>query len=108
MKTTLNEAKKLLTVQLSGDLTSTNAGELREHLATVLNADTDKPAPWRTLRLELSGAKMVDSVGLNLVVTLLRAVQRLNGKLQVTYTNPNVLRTFQFTRLDKHIELIQL
>ncbi len=108
MKISLNEARRLLTVQLPGDLTSTNAGELRDALASVLNADTDKPAPWSTLRLELAGAKMVDSVGLNLIVTLLRAVQRLNGKLQVIYTNPNVLRTFQFTRLDKHIELIKL
>ncbi len=108
MKTSLNEAKRLLTVQLPGDLISTNAAAVRENLADIINASTDKLPAWSTLRLELSGAKMVDSVGLNLVVTLLRAVQKLNGKMQVIYTNPNVLRTFQFTRLDQHMEMIKL
>jgi anti-anti-sigma factor len=107
MKLSLNEASRQLTVHLPGDLTSTNAAAVRETLSSVLNADTEKPALWHTLRLELAGAKMVDSVGLNLIVSLLRAVQRLNGRMQVVYSSPNVLRTLQFTRLDKHIELIK-
>ena len=44
--------------------------------------------------------------GFNLVVSLVRAAQRLPGKMQVIDTNPNVRRTFPFTRLDQPIELL--
>jgi len=96
------------TVAWSGDLTSTNAVNLRERLRNVLEPETGLNFDWHIFRLELNSARMVDSVGLNLVVSLLRAAQKSGRKMQVTYTNPNVLRTFQFTRLDQHIELIKV
>jgi len=49
---------------------------------------------------------MIDSVGLNFVVTILKAVQANKGKLEVVYANPNVHRTLLFTRLDKHATLV--
>ncbi len=106
MKTHLDEKLRVFTVALPGDLVSTNADQIRAQLGDVLDGDAAKKPAWDTLRLELNRAQMVDSVGLNLVVSLLRAVQRRPGKMQVTYTSPNVLRTFQFTRLDRHIELL--
>jgi anti-anti-sigma factor len=54
----------------------------------------------------VSTAKMIDSVGLNFVVTILKAVQANKGKLEVVYANPNVHRTLLFTRLDKHATLV--
>ena len=63
--------------------------------------------PWQTLRLEMFQAKMVDSVGLNLIVTILRATQKLQVRMQLAYQNPNVLRTLQFTRLDRHLDLVK-
>ncbi|MEY4916336.1 MAG: hypothetical protein RL616_249 [Verrucomicrobiota bacterium] len=107
MKTTLDEKNKLLTVWLSGDLTSTNADALRAKLTEVLEPTMGKPPGWQQLRLDLPAAKMVDSVGLNLVVTILRAVQKVGGKMSVRYRNPNVLRTFEFTRLVQHIEMVK-
>ena len=94
-------------VAWSGDLISTNAAALREQLRNVLEPAAGSSFEWHLIRLELNSARMVDSVGLNLVVSLLRAVQKADRKMQVTYTNPNVLRTFQFTRLDQQIELIK-
>lgn len=103
MKTAFDPEQKILLVQVPGDLVSTNADQLRAALATTLNSET--APPWDRLRLELLAAKMVDSVGLNLIVTLVRVAQKFDRKVQVTYTNPNILRTFQFTRLDQHVEL---
>lgn len=107
MKMILDEPQKMLTVQVPGDLVSTNTDALRTKLAGVLNAEPGKPVRWELLRLELPAAKMVDSMGLNLVVTILRAVQKAGGRMQVIYRNPNVLRTFQFTRLDQRIEMVK-
>ena len=92
----------------SGDLTSTNAAGLRARLQNILEPAAGQDLGWQILRLELNSTRMVDSVGLNLVVSILRAVQKSSRKMQVTYTNPNVLRTFQFTRLDQFIELIKV
>jgi len=50
---------------------------------------------------------MVDSVGLNLVVTVLKHVQKRGARMRVAYSALNVLRTFTFTRLDKHLELVK-
>ena len=96
------------TIAWSGDLTSTNAAALRERVRDFLDAAPGATVNWHTLRLELGTARMVDSVGLNLIVTILRAVQKAGRKMQVAYTNQNVFRTFQFTRLDQHIELIKI
>jgi len=51
---------------------------------------------------------MVDSVGLNLIVTLLKRVQQRGGRMQIAYSSPNIFRTFTFTRLDKHVELVKV
>jgi anti-anti-sigma factor len=104
MKTHLDPKTNVLTVTLSGDLTSTSAEQLRPPINTLL--DQPKPA-WSLFRLELTGAKMVDSVGLNLIVSILKLVQQRGAKMQIVCANTNVHRTFLFTRLDKQIELIK-
>lgn len=107
MKPLLDRDQQLLTVNVPGDLVSTNAEILRRALHEILDTEIPSP-PWRRLRLELAGAKMVDSMGLNLIVTILRAVQKTGGRMQITFSSPNVHRTFQFTRLDQHVELIKV
>lgn len=106
MKTQLDTANKIFHARVSGDLTSTNAGQVRTALADIINADNGKRADFDVLCLDLTEAKLLDSVGLNLVVTILRAVQRTGGRMQLRYKSPNVLRTLQFTRLNQHVELI--
>jgi anti-anti-sigma factor len=51
---------------------------------------------------------MIDSVGLNLVVSLLKTVQKRGATLQVATTDQNILRTLAFTRLDKQLELVKM
>lgn len=51
---------------------------------------------------------MVDSMGLNLIVTLLKDMQQRGSRMQVAYSNPNALRTLAFTRLDRHIEMLNI
>jgi anti-anti-sigma factor len=104
MSTSLDTENGTLTMTISGDLTSTTAGPLRADLAKLF---AEKSAsPWRIFRLDLSTAKMVDSVGLNFIVTILKAVQETKGKLEIVHGNPNVHRTLLFTRLDRHATLV--
>jgi anti-anti-sigma factor len=106
MKTHLDPRTSTLSVVINGDLVSTTAEQLRPEINKLIEDAAGKPVTWQTFRLDLSAAKMVDSVGLNFIVTLLKSVQKHGSKMQIIYANQNVHRTFLFTRLDKHLELI--
>jgi len=107
MKTNLDRNLGILTITLHCDLTSTTAEQLSPELMTMLAAPAKPEEDWRLFRLELATAKMVDSVGLNLLVGLVKTVQQRGAKMQILCSNPNVQRIFLFTRLDKHVELLK-
>ena|ERR1700761_3491487 len=108
MNTPTTPSERTLTLSVSGDLLSTNVGSLRESAAALLSETVDHHPEWNVLRLDLRTANMVDSAGLNFVVTLLKRVRARGSRLQIAYTSPNVNRTFIFTRLDQHIELVKV
>jgi anti-anti-sigma factor len=108
MKTHRDLATGTLIATLPGDLTSTTTEQLRTEFNALLDPLAQAKADWKTFRLELPAAKMVDSVGLNLIVSLLKMVRQHGAQMQIACGNPNVHRTFLFTRLDKHLELIKL
>jgi anti-anti-sigma factor len=108
MKTYLDPKTGILTVTLKGDLVSTAADQVRGQMTALLETPTSPDATWKLFRLDLVTAKMVDSVGLNFIITILKAVQKNGAKMQILYTNQNVHRTFLFTRLDQHIELVKI
>jgi anti-anti-sigma factor len=103
----LHSQYKLLTIVIPGDLTSTSVREFREEIDTALMVSPGTAAPWQIVALNLAAAKMVDSMGLNLIVKIYKTVQTAGGRMQVVYTSPNVHRTLIFTRLDHHVELIK-
>lgn len=103
MQHQLNAAERTLVVTLPGDLLSTNAEQTRTEVLGVLQS----AAPgWETFKLDLRAAKMVDSVGLNLIVAIYKETQKKRAKMAVVISNPNIQRTFLFTRLDKHLQVI--
>jgi anti-anti-sigma factor len=97
-----------LKLVVPGDLVSTNAETLRAEASALFASPAAVSQTWTKLRLELANAKMVDSVGLNLIVSLLKLVQKRGAKMQITYSSPNILRTLTFTRLDKQAELVKV
>jgi anti-anti-sigma factor len=107
MTSNLNPAEPVLTFRVSGDLISTSVEGLRKDAASFLDAADGPPPAWNILHLDLTAAKMVDSVGLNLVVALLKRAQKHGRRMRVTCGSANVVRTFAFTRLDQHVELVK-
>lgn len=100
-----NLDEKTFTLRVPGDLISTTVETLR-HETVDLFGTADAPPKWTTLVLDLTAAKMLDSAGLNLVVSLFKRVQLRGGRMQIRYSSPNILRILTFTRLDKHVELV--
>lgn len=107
MKHNLDIAAGTLTVAFPGDVLSTNVDSLRQETFALLEKSELKSANWKTLKLDLTAAKMVDSAGLNLIVSIIKSVKARGGNVRATVGNPNVYRTFIFTRLDKQLDLAQ-
>jgi anti-anti-sigma factor len=107
MKQKLDLATKTLSLALPGDVLSTNVEGLRQELSSILENPQVKTGDWNVLRLDLTAAKMVDSAGLNFIVSIIKMVKARGGTVRATVGNPNVYRTFIFTRLDKQLELAQ-
>ena len=107
MKSTLELNEESMTFRVNGDLISTTAEGLRNEVNELLKVNNDAPRKWNLFILDLTSAKMVDSVGLNLVVSMLKRVRMRGARMQVTYSSPNIMRTFTFTRLDKQIQMVQ-
>lgn len=96
-----------LTVVWPGDVLSSNVDTLRQGTQDLLDGNELKNAAWSVLRLDLTHAKMVDSAGLNLIVSIIKLARAKGAVVRATVGNPNVYRTFIFTRLDKQLELAQ-
>ena len=99
----LDTSVGILSVTIPGDILSTNADTLRDELFGLLESPEIKTGAWQILKLDLTTAQMVDSVGLNLIVSLIRAVKARQGTVEAAIRSANIHRTFMFTRLDRQI-----
>ena len=103
---TLNASDKTLLLTIPGDLLSTNTDQSKKEITAIIESAAVKSSGWTTLKLDLTAAKMIDSVGLNLVVSLYKEAKKNNAKTIAIISNPNIQRTFLFTRLDTHIQVV--
>jgi anti-anti-sigma factor len=92
--------------EVTGDILSTNAESLKTQLARELARPDIAPAAL--FELSLVRARMVDSVGLNLLVWLIKQLRDRQGRLRILLSDPNVQRTFEFTRLDRQAEVVRV
>ena len=106
MKHHLNPTDHSLTLIVPGDVLSTNAEQIRTEIFALFETAPVKAAEWTTLVLDLNAAKMIDSVGLNLLVGLFKEAKKRGAKTSALINSPNLQRTFAFTRLDVHIQVI--
>ena len=101
----VNPDSKVLTLRLAGNLTSGNTAS-SQAIVSVAQSAAAPDRPWRDVVLDLTDAHMIDSAGLNLLVSVLKATLRIGGKMQVTYRDPNIQRTLRFVGLDKRLEMV--
>lgn len=93
-----------LTISIPGDILSTNAEDLRTRIFADLKQIEGTP---RLVEVDLSRASMVDSVGLNLLVSVIKHVKTRSGSVRFVVGNNNVERTLRFTRLDSQAEIVR-
>lgn len=88
-----------------GDVLSTTAEDLRNSLDQVLQKPAALAGSFQYFDADLRAARMVDSVGLNLLVWLWRVVTARGGRLRLRISSPDIERTFRFTRLSDRADV---
>jgi len=94
-----------LTLKYEQDILSTNVESLRQK---SLHALEDYPLSGvKYLQLDFGDIKLIDSAGLNYVVFLMKHAKEEGAIVRARVVNTNLKRTFQFTRLNQHMEIVE-
>lgn len=101
----LNSAEKTLTITVPGDLLSTNYDTVGAELNEIFTSEEITTAGWDCLVFDLRQARLIDSMGLNLIVGVLKQMRNRSAKVRMRITSRTIHRTFLFTRLEKHMEI---
>jgi anti-anti-sigma factor len=88
---------------VAGDILSSNAEAVRSDVLKVLEENSSS---CRTLELELVNSRMVDSMGLNTIVSVVKRAKALGLATRVLIPNAGLHRIFRFTRMDQHMDVV--
>ena len=100
------EETTCLTLTLAGDIKSTTIAEMRRDLGTIIKHEYVFLLKIRLVELDISSAGMVDSLGLNLVLSVLKWAVTSNAEVRIIVGARGVYETLLAIGLDKHAELI--
>ena len=101
-----NSSETTLEVTIPGNVLSTNADQIKAEVLGLMDSKFMKSGAWTHLKLDLTGAKIIDSVGLNLVVNFYKEAKKRGATTTALLSSANIQRTFMFTRLDSYIQVI--
>jgi len=94
---TLSENQAI--VKPDQDIVSSTASDFRNELLDII-----KTGPTE-LVIDLSDIKMIDSVGLGVLITTHNAMNKFGGKLIVTNVSNDIYNLLLTMRLDRHFEI---
>jgi anti-sigma B factor antagonist len=85
----------------------TATGELDAHSAPTLQGQLDPltAVAGASVVVDLSGVGFIDSTGLGVLVSTLKHVREVNGRLDVVVSSPRVLKVLTLTGLNAVIPL---
>lgn len=93
-----------MVLKIPYDLISTKIESLSKVKDLIKNAYAENKN-YQILLIDLKNCSMIDSAGLNFLVSLHKLVSSKGGKVTAINLGKNVRRTFLFSRLDRYIEI---
>jgi len=88
---------QLLVIKVKGDILSTNAEERADQIGSIFAEFPD----FKKVKLDLNTAKMVDSVGLNMLLGVIKTVVDRGAEIVLHISSPSIHRVFLMSRFDK-------
>ena len=95
-----------LKVRVQGDLKSTTVSALQRDFTAMLAADNVRLADLHVLELDLKDAVVIDSQGLNLMVTVLKLMKLREVPMRVRVDRRPVYLTLLSVGMDRQLELV--
>ena len=95
-----------LKITVQGDLKSTTVDALQRDFAAMLASSNVRLADLNVLELDLKSAALIDSLGLNLLVSVLRRMKMREVPLRVRVSLRSVYRTLLSVGLNRQLEVI--
>lgn len=96
-----DSAAECLTVSLNGDLLSSNA----EAAAKALEEQLERTPSFKSFIVDLKACQMVDSVGLNLLFSLLNRCKEMGAKTKIQIVPGRLDRIMQVAQMGKLFEV---
>lgn len=99
----IQQREETLNVSHIEELGAANSTAFRDEVRAAL------PASLKTIEIDLSQTKFVDSCGLGALISLYKSVNSHNGGVTVRLVNPTppVLQLFELTRMHRIFEIAQ-
>ena len=97
----------MLQILVPGNLISTNADQFRASAGSAIAAQSAGKRDWPGIEIDLTAAKMVDSAGLNAIISLIRRLNKEGKRVLIHVRDQHVYRVCMFTRLDSLAEIIR-
>lgn len=86
-------------VKPSEDIVASSVREFRQELQSLVEEGA------KELVIDLAGIRMVDSVGLGLLIATHNSVSKAGGKLTITNASKEIHDLLRTMRLDQHFEV---
>jgi len=102
----LDGDKQTIQITISGYLLYSNPALTKSDVAGIFESDTIKNSGWKLLRLDVTEATRIDSVGLNLLAMLSKEALKYDARTVAVIKHPEVQRVLTLTRLDNQIQVI--
>lgn len=94
-----------LELVVATDILSTHVDALRTEIHSLFNNHDIWYADWNTLDLDLRQVQLIDSLGLNLLVSVIKHVSERPASVTARIRSHAVRQVFLATRLDKLVTL---
>ena len=94
-------------LEITGDLTSGTVVQAHRAFLQGVKASTEQQRVWHTLRVDLTHARMVDSVGLNFLVSIIKRMRAEERGVELVVSHPSVIRALSFSRLDSQVTMLK-
>ena len=84
---------------IDGDLISTREAVSRKAFEGIVECGHPE---WKILEIEMSHVRIIDSKGLNLLVSIIKRAKASGRSVSLLNPQPAVRKTLAFTRIDQH------
>jgi len=97
-----------LRLVLMGDITSTSTIALHRDVFAILNHEQAKSLQIVKVEVDIKSANMVDSLGLNLIIAILKWAKQREAGLSITVSKLGVYSVMLAVGLDRQAEVIHV